>query len=149
MVVAGLLLWTLYVAGTLTPVYMSFVTSVGMFVATSVGLPSFIWLAINNWEIGETNVTGITLAECVSLSGYSLMPVIPAYVLRVFSPFRIINQGAVLGAAVAGALFLRRNFWPVLRACPTVDTDRLSWVMWLWCANHVVLILLTSAMFLR
>ena len=53
---------------------------IGILLCVSVALPSFIWLAINNWDVGETNMTGITLAECISLSGYSLIIMIPAYI---------------------------------------------------------------------
>ena len=141
-------LFVLYVARAKVPVYSSLTTAVCFFCAATVALPSFIWLAINNWDVGETNITGITLFECISLSGYSLITMIPAYAL-VTLRMRVLSSVGILGAALYSAYFLYRNIWPVLKASPMVDSGRLNTVMGLWMANHVVIILLATVVFLH
>lgn len=147
---ASLELWLMYITTTYNPVYTSLVTAVMWFGFMAVGLPAFVWLAINNWDIGEANVTGVTLAECISLNGYALAPLLPTY----FVAGMFIGKGPglkmmVTGASAWGAYFLRRNVWPVMRASPIVDSERLSSVMWLWLANHIVLSLVVTTIFLR
>jgi hypothetical protein len=138
----------LYVARAKSPVYSSLATALGFFCAVTVALPSFIWLAINNWDVGETNITGITLSECISLSGYSLIIMIPAYALIALG-VRTLSGVGLLGGALYSAYFLYRNLWPVLKASPMVDAGRLNTVMGLWMANHVVMIWLATVVFLH
>lgn len=140
----------MYVTSTVSPVYTSLTTALLWFSFMAVGLPAFVWLAINNWDFGETNVTGVTLAECISLNGYALSPLLPTYFIAgIFLRSRFLLKVLVLAAATWGAIFLRRNVWPVMRASPIVDSERLSSVMWLWFANHIVLTLVVTTIFLR
>ena len=141
-------LFVLYLARTKVPVYSSLTTVLCLFYGASVALPSIIWLAINNWDVGESNITGVTLFECISLSGYSLIIMIPAYILVAMRLGFLSGLGVLSGAAYS-ATFLHRNLWPVLQASPSVDGGRLNVVMGLWMANHVVIILLATVLFLR
>ena len=73
---------------------------------------------------------------------------IPAYAFIVLG-MRTLSSVAILGAALYSAYFLYRNIWPILKASPMVDAGKLNAVMGLWMANHVVIILLATVVFLH
>lgn len=141
-------LFVLYVSKTTLPMYSSLSTALLGFYGLAFALPSIIWLAINNWDVSETNITGITLAECISLSGYSLIAMIPGYIPVVLHS-SLVSNVCITGAACYSAYFLYRNLWPVLRASPMIEASKLRTVMLLWMANHIVIILLLSLIFLH
>ena len=142
-------IFVLYIARTTRSIVRtSITTALFGFWGVAFILPAIIWLAINNWDVSEMNVTGVTLAECISLSGYSIITTIPALLTLGFIGGKI-SDALILLSALYGAFFLYRNIWPIMKASPMVDKDRLGTVMWLWMANHVVIIILTCSLFIR
>lgn len=141
-------LFVLYASKTVLPAYSSLGTALLGFYGLAFALPSIIWLAINSWDVSEANITGITLSECISLSGYSLVAMIPGYIPVVLHS-SLLSSACIVGAACYSAYFLYRNLWPVLRASPMIEAGKLKAIMLLWMANHVVIILLLSLVFLH
>lgn len=176
----------------------AFSLALACFAGISVALPCLIWVSINNWQLGETSVTGTTLAECVSLCGYSMVSLIPTFMgiailggvelqapegglggelpaglswpdrwlekipVLLFKPLTwMLHTLASLGtllpwpsitllflAGCYSGRFLSRNLWPVLRASPLVEAQKLKSVMILWVVNHVILTMIVCGVFL-
>lgn len=94
------------------------------------------------------SVDGVKIGEMAALSGYALVPLVPALLISSL-PVGILQWAAFMGSAGMSALFIYRNLWPILQTSPSIRHEQGALFITALLGFHVIFILALRIMFFK